>query len=142
MTLQDFNSRYEYVRDMEQWEVDDLWEIMELKDGKYFGDCESYVLTLIAKVEDFKDLKPWYCKYTFPDGTSLAHCIGISGDLAIDCNTKAFISFNKLKEQQGWQEYRPMGTFEVWWNIQKSKLFKVTYKHFPKVAVSVTNFLK
>jgi hypothetical protein len=125
--------------DKEQWGVDDLWEIMELKEGKYFGDCESYVLTLIAKVDGFKDLEPYYLARL--QGTEIiGHCVGKLGDKWIDCNYQMLTDKNTVCG--AYSTSRPMGTFEVWWNIQKSKLFKATYKHFPKVAVSVTNFLK
>jgi predicted transglutaminase-like cysteine proteinase len=41
MTLQEFNSKYSYMSDIEQWGVDDLWEIITYtQDGYYYGDCE------------------------------------------------------------------------------------------------------
>jgi len=139
MTLEEFNLKYEYIHDINRWGVNDLWEIMELSDGKYLGDCESYVLTLIAKVDGFKDLEPWYCERL--DGTTIiGHCVGKLGDKWIDCNYQMFT--DKQTVCGRYTTSRPMGKFEVWWNIQKSKLFKVTYKHFPKVAVYVTNYLK
>ena len=61
MTLEQFNSKYRYKLDSMQYGVVDLWEVMEpSSDGLYHGDCESYCLTLIDKVEGFEDLQLWY----------------------------------------------------------------------------------
>ena len=82
MTLQQLNEKYEYTSDGKL----DSWQVMELIDGKYVGDCEDYALTVKAKVEGFQDLELYYCKY---DGNG--HCIGKLGDMWIDCGTKRLV---------------------------------------------------
>lgn len=87
MTLTEFNSKYQYLADKEQFGFADVWEVIEPKeDGKYYGDCESYCLTLIDKVDGFEDLELWHCKY---DG--VGHCVGRLGGMWIDCGMQRVV---------------------------------------------------
>jgi len=142
MTLNEFNSKYYYVGDEVQWGVDDLWEVMDEQPiGGYIGDCESYIATLIVKVDGMQDLEPWYCEYVYPDGSAVAHCIGrdpITG-LYIDCNYQRFVTIEQLGKEQGWQTYRKFGKFEWYKGILYAKLFKLLNRKF---AIGLTNWLK
>lgn len=82
MTLQEFNSSYIYTKDG----LIDSWQIMELTEGKHKGDCEDYCLTLKAKVEGFKNLKLYYCKYN-----GKGHCVGKLEGLWIDCGLQRLV---------------------------------------------------
>ena len=82
MTLQQLNDNYMHTSDG----ILDSWQVMELVDGKYVGDCEDYVLTVKAKVEGFQDLELYYCKYN-----GVGHCVGKLGDMWIDCGTKRLV---------------------------------------------------
>jgi len=142
MLLEDFNQRYTYVSDSEQYGVGDLWEVIEPNtEGMYAGDCESYIATLIAKVAGMKGLEPWYCKYISPDGSAVAHCIGRdpSTGLYIDCNYQKFVTFEQLSKEQGWQTYRKFGKFEWYKGLLYAKAFKKLNR---KVAIGLTNWLR
>lgn len=148
MTLDEFNNKYSYMKDIDQWGIDDLWEVINPnKDGNYFGDCESYCLTLIANVEGFKNLELWYCEYVYPDKTSLAHCVGRipNTNMWIDCNYKRLVTEKFLKDSQGWQTYRKFSKFELWRGTTYAKIYKKIYNsgNFgEKIAIGITNFLK
>ena len=83
MTLQQFNQNYIYTSDGTL----DSWTVIEPIEGKYKGDCEDYCLTLQARVEGFKDLELYYCKYN-----GQGHCIGKLGDKWIDCGFQRLVS--------------------------------------------------
>lgn len=82
MTLQQFNQNYIYTADGAL----DSWTIIEPVDGKYKGDCEDYCLTLQAKVDGFKDIELYYCKYN-----GEGHCIGKIGYQWIDCGLQRLV---------------------------------------------------
>ena len=76
MTLTTFNQNYIYTADGTL----DSWQVMELLNGKYNGDCEDYCLTIQAKVEGYKDIELYYCHYN-----GQGHCIGKIDGKWIDC---------------------------------------------------------
>ena len=81
MKLEEFNSKYIYTTDSYLWGFSDVWEIMyPNSEGYYLGDCESYCLTLQAKVDGYKDLELYYCHYD-----NVGHCIGKINGKWIDC---------------------------------------------------------
>lgn len=90
MTLEEFNNLYTYRYDWDKYgtpEWTDIWEIITpASDGRYYGDCESYCLTLQSSVEGMKDLKLYYCLLN-----GEGHCIGRLNGKWIDCNFKEFI---------------------------------------------------
>lgn len=83
MTLPQLNSRYVYTKDGTL----DSWQVLEEVDGKYYGDCEDYCLTLQAKVEGFKNLELYYCKYN-----GIGHCIGKLDGQWIDCGLQRLVT--------------------------------------------------
>lgn len=87
MTLQEFNTNYVYQSDKAKYSFIEVWEVIEPNsDGKYLGDCESYCLTLIDKVDGFQDLELWYCKLN-----GVGHCVGRLAGMWIDCNMRRFV---------------------------------------------------
>lgn len=97
MTLEDFNKNYIYVSDIVNHKRVEHWTVISPDpDGKYRGDCEDYLLTLIDKVDGFHRLELWYCKLN-----GEGHCIGrLPGPYCptrgiygmwIDCNTKKLV---------------------------------------------------
>ena len=82
MTLEQFNKQYKYKSDSEKYGTSlDIWEVISPNSqGVYEGDCESYCLTLQAKVDGFKYLELYYCHYN-----GEGHCIGKLGGKWIDC---------------------------------------------------------
>ena len=77
MTLELFNSKYEYKADKNY----DDWTPCKLIDNKYRGDCESYVLSLLQY-----ELAEGDITWTTIDGNG--HAILVDGDRFIDCNNK------------------------------------------------------
>ena len=90
MTLQEFNSRYVYQSDINKFGFDEVWEVPELQDGKYYGDCESYCLFLKKNVDGFKDWKLYFCRLS-GDG----HCVLYKDGGVIDCNTKEVVNYSR-----------------------------------------------
>ena len=88
MKLDEFNDRYTYQSDMEKFGFDEVWEIPKLRDGKYYGDCESYCLFLKNNVDGFSDWGLYFCKL---DGKG--HCVLYKDGGVIDCNTKRIMSY-------------------------------------------------
>ena len=80
MTLEEFNSKYIYTSDEAKYGFSDVWEVIEDNEGVFEGDCESYCLTLKAKVEGFQNLELYYCHYN-----GQGHCIGKQNGKWIDC---------------------------------------------------------
>ena len=137
MTLEQFNSKYRYKLDSMQYGVVDLWEVMEpSSDGLYHGDCESYCLTLIDKVEGFEDLQLWYVENE-GFGQRFGHCLGELNGMFIDCNSLSFRSKEDMLDN--WKVRRKIGKFELYSNMLKAKIFKMLPR---KIAISLYNFLK
>lgn len=85
MELQEVNDKYTYITDKEKFNTSlDIWEI--LGEDNWKGDCESYCLTLKAKISQFKDWELWYCKIN-----GNGHCILYKNGDVIDCNIKKII---------------------------------------------------
>lgn len=117
MTLQQFNSKYEYQYDWDKYNTPDwidIWEIIKPdSNGIYKGDCESYVLSLIEYVEEFKNLQLYYCTI---DG--VGHCIGKINDNWIDCNFKELRKF--LPEN--YSTPKPYSKLQIFFNKIMAKI--------------------
>lgn len=91
MTLEEFNNKYVYKTDRDQFGFDEVWEIPKLQaDGKYYGDCESYCRFLKSKIDGFSDWKYWYCKIN-----GEGHCLLYKDGYVIDCNIKQVTALEK-----------------------------------------------
>jgi len=115
MKLNEFNANYIYQTDKDKFGRTEVWEVLELEsDGYYKGDCESYCLTLIDKVDGFKDMKLYYCKLN-----GVGHCIGELDGKWIDCNTKQLV--RTLPDN--YKEIRQYWKIEVVWKKITTKVF-------------------
>jgi hypothetical protein len=114
MTLQDFNSKYRYKFDKEQFGIDEVLEVIKPSaDGFYYGDCESYCLTIRAKVDGFEDLELWYCRVG-ADG----HCVGRLNDMWIDNGTQRLVNNLGIK----YHSFKKFRFYTIWLRMLKAKL--------------------
>lgn len=119
MTLEEFNSKYEYTSDGRL----DNWQVMELVDGKYVGDCEDYALTVKAKVEGFQDLELYHCKYN-----GVGHCVGKLGDEWIDCILQREVETLPPL----YTNVRKYWLIEIWCKRLYGRMFKWVNKYLTK----------
>jgi len=118
MTLQQFNSNYVYQTDTSKFNRKEVWDIIKPdSDGKYRGDCESYMLTILDLGLISKDTKLYYCKI------GGGHCIGILDNKVIDCNCKEFIRLESYKRIYSMTNLRKYWKIEMWWYKTTTKLF-------------------
>lgn len=101
MTLEDFNSKYEYKLDKKY----DSWTPCDFADGKFRGDCESYVLSLL-------DLKLADGDITWTTIKGEGHVVLVNKDRFIDCNTRAWILITGKPKSYG--KFRKMYFPEIW----------------------------
>lgn len=91
MTLEQFNSKYRYKLDKDNFGFKEVWTMpKEKEDGLIYGDCEDYCIFLKHNVEQFKTWDYFYCKIN-----GIGHCILVKDNLVIDCNIQRVI---KLEE--------------------------------------------
>ena len=83
MQLSEFNRLYRYKTDMAKFGRREVWEVLK---PPYEGDCESYVLTLKAKVDGFSKMKLYFCRVH-----GQGHCVGKVNGMWIDCITKKLV---------------------------------------------------
>jgi predicted transglutaminase-like cysteine proteinase len=120
MTLEEFNSKYQYKTDMDKYGLAEVWEIPELVDGKYVGDCESYARSLRNYVLEFKDWGYWYCKLN-----GGGHCILYKNGDVIDCNVKKVISLEHYCRMYTITDLRKYSWFEVGSKILVGKVIVI-----------------
>lgn len=87
MKLEEFNSKYVYVKDIDKYGFNEVWVEPTLVDGKYEGDCEDYCIFLKRNIEEFYDWDYYYCKIN-----GNGHCVLIKDNEIIDCNIKKKVS--------------------------------------------------
>lgn len=111
MNLGELNDNYSYELDKDQFGVPDLWHVMYPDSkGKYYGDCEDYIMTLKFKVDGFKDLEVW----TFFN-TQSGHCMGKLGDKWIDCNNQKLVDANQLLIPiTNWTSKQKLNMFQIY----------------------------
>lgn len=119
MTLPQFNSKYVYTKDGTL----DSWQVMELVDGKYFGDCEDYVLSIQTLVEGFQELELYYCKYN-----GEGHCIGKVGEQWIDCGLQRLVATLPPL----YTDVRKYWAIEIWSKKLYGRLFRWVNKYLTK----------
>lgn len=108
MTLEEFNSKYVYKTDKDKFGFIEVWEIPELQDGKYYGDCESYCLFLKNKIEKFQNWELHYCKLN-----GNGHCVLSNGALIIDCNSRKTMLKDKFIEKYNIIELKKYNKFTI-----------------------------
>jgi len=104
MTLQEFNSRYEYKSDKDKFGYREVWEVgTPDKDGIYRMDCESYLLTLQDVSDELAGAELYYCKIS-----GEGHCIAIKDDMVLDCNCQRWLGikeYTKVYNMTGLSKY-------------------------------------
>jgi len=118
MTLTQFNSKYVYQTDKKKFGYVEAWEIIEPINGKYIGDCESYMLTIKKLGLIPKDTELYYCKINW-----IGHCVGIYKGTAIDCGTQKFISLDKYTKLYKITNLRKYWKIEIFWKRLTTKIF-------------------
>lgn len=94
ITIAELKASYQYKSDTTVYGVNDYWTVM-YKDanGKYIGDCEDYIATLMNHVEGFEKLNPYKCLYK-----NETHMIGILENCWIDCGTQILQPMDKMSK--------------------------------------------
>ena len=118
MTLKDFNENYIYQSDKDKFHRTEVWEIIKPINGKYKGDCESYMLTILDLGLIPKDTELHYCKIQ-----GGGHCIGILDGMVIDCNCKTFMTLDDYTKTYSMTGLRKYWKIEVWYYKTITKLF-------------------
>ena len=118
MTLKEFNRKYVYKTDKDNYGRVEHWQVMKPNaNGVHEGDCEDYCLTLQKKVEGFDSITLWYCKVG-EDG----HCIGQTPDgLFIDCNFKTTVARVEM-EARGYNSFKKFWITTIWFKMLQAKV--------------------
>ena len=118
MTLKDFNKNYIYQTDKDKFNYTEVWEVIKPINKKYYGDCESYCLTLIHLKLVPKTAYLYYCKIE-----NQGHCILIKDKEVIDCNTKEWIDLETYTKKYNMTSLRKYTKIEIWWKKITTKIF-------------------
>lgn len=118
MTLEEFNSKYVYKTDKEKFGFIEVWEIPELQNDKYYGDCESYCLFLKNKIEKFEEWELYFCKLN-----GNGHCVLSNGALIIDCNSKKTMLKDKFIEKYKITELKKYNKFTIFSKYIFTKIY-------------------
>ena len=117
MNLEEFNSKYVYKTDKEKFGFIEVWEIPELQNGKYYGDCESYCLFLKKNVPGFKDWDLYFCRIN-----GNGHCILYKDGSVIDCNVRSVVSFSNYCKIYKVSEFNKYSKFTIVSKLLVSKV--------------------
>lgn len=117
MTLEEFNSKYVYKTDKDKFGFIEVWEIPELQDGKYYGDCESYCLFLKKNVPEFENWDLYFCKIN-----GNGHCILYKDESIIDCNVRSVVSFGNYSKIYSVSEFNRYSRFTIVSKLLVSKV--------------------
>ena len=129
MTLKEFNSKYVYKSDTNKFGTRlDIWEIIKPdENGMYYGDCESYCLTIQELIPEYKDIDLYYCKIN-----GNGHCIMMKNGMILDCNAKDWITRDEYTRSYN------MTDLQRYWKI--AVLYKrVMYKIYKLVGIVQMN---
>ncbi len=103
MTLEEFNKKYKYKKDIDKYGFNEVWLEPKEVDGIYEGDCEDYCIYLKRNVPEFKDWDYYFCK-TNGNG----HCVLYKEGNVIDCNSRYILAFDvycKAYKAKGFKKY-------------------------------------
>lgn len=119
MTLEEFNAKYIYQYDIDKFGYSEVWEVITpAADGIYYGDCDSYVLTVKYKVEGFADWNVYRCK---SNGNGHAILINPEETMVLD-NGKQIKDYDKFMEVKVITDLKKVNKFFMW--------FYMTYGRF------------
>lgn len=123
MTLKELNSRFIYKLDSDQFGISEVWSGLIEKDGKLYGDCEDYAITLKREAQGFQNWDYWYCKLN-----GGGHCILVSPDRssAIDNNTQRVVSLDTYLDMYVVTDLRQYRWYELLLKFMSAKLILYT----------------
>lgn len=116
MTLKELNQKFEYVTDSTQYGRVEHWAELEEMNGKLYGDCESYAITLKKNVPEFKDWDYWYCKIS-----SGGHCILRNGSKVIDNNCQSVMSWESYLNRYSPTKVSKYTKIGLWYRFTMTK---------------------
>lgn len=120
MKLEYFNSNYIYQTDKEKFGFLEVWDIPKPQnDGKYYGDCEDYVIFLKHNIDQFEEWNYYSCLL---DG--IGHCVLIKNEKIIDCNCKKVMTIIDYKNIYNVSNFKKYGVFTVFSKFVVGKIVK------------------
>ena len=121
MTLQEFNRKFIYKTDTDQYGRIEHWTVMEPDSkGYYIGDCEDYALTVQKLIPEYSDWDLWFC-YT----NGVGHCV-LRKDNIILCNQCKVQTSLEIYEKLFNAEMK----FKFYWPIVKFKMIQASVQRF------------
>jgi hypothetical protein len=122
MTLIELNSKYIYVTDEERYGINEYWNELEYDGINFWGDCESYAITIKRYIKGFEDYNYYYCKLN-----GVGHCLLVSPDelYCIDNNVKRKIPLNLYESTYIVDGLRPYKWYELWWKFSTAYLISI-----------------
>lgn len=124
MTLEEFNSKYIYKKDIDKYGFNEVWEIPKLQeDGKYYMDCEDYCLFLKNNIKHFKDWDFYFCKLN-----GNGHCILYKNGDVIDCNCKTILNLETYTKLYNPTDLKKYSAFTLFSKILIGKILTLVSK--------------
>lgn len=117
MTLEEFNSKYVYIKDIDKYGFNEVWAEPTLVDGRYEGDCEDYCIFLKRNIEEFADWDYYYCKIN-----GNGHCVLYKDGMVIDCNYKNKVSFDSYTKIYKVTEFKKYNWFVITCKLMVGRL--------------------
>jgi hypothetical protein len=113
---------YIYKRDLDKFGVKvDVWEVIEPDDkGIYYGDCESYCLTVDKLVPECKGVDLYFCRIR-----GGGHCIMIKDDMVLDCNAEDWTPIAEYTERYEMTGLKKYWKIAIWYKKIVRKLVKM-----------------
>lgn len=123
MTLEEFNKKYKYKKDIDKYGFNEVWIEPKEVDGIYEGDCEDYCIYLKRNVPEFKDWEYWYCKIN-----GNGHCVLYKNGDTIDCNCKTVLNIEQYIKIYNATNFKKYNNFVVFSKILVGKLLNLALK--------------
>ena len=123
MTLEEFNKKYKYKKDIDKYGFNEVWLEPKEVDGRYEGDCEDYCIYLKRNVPEFKDWEYWYCKIN-----GNGHCVLYKNGDTIDCNCKTVLNIEQYIKIYNATNFKKYNNFVVFSKILVGKLLNLALK--------------
>ena len=121
MTLQEFNRKFIYKTDEDNFGRIEHWQVLQQDaQGMYIGDCEDYALTVQKLVPDYKDWDLWFCHTN-----EIGHCVLRKGDTILCNQCKSPTELNIYKKA-----FNAEMKFKFYWPIIKFKMFQASAQRF------------
>ena len=119
MTLEQFNSNYQYKSDKDKFGYKEVWEVPTPNvDGIYESDCESYVLGLQEYTSELDDAELYFCRIS-----GEGHCIAIRDGRVLDCNCQAWMGIEEYTTKYKMTSLSKYWLIGIWYRKISTKLF-------------------